>query len=97
MTTQLRAKMAKMQQEPPDGSTHWSLRKMEAVMGVGKDLIWQVWREADLKPHRLDRYMARDDSRSNRKQLRSSESTATCGGVSVWMRNARNVTAKYLP
>ena len=37
---QLRAKrLAKTQQPPPDGSTHWSLRKMAAVMGVGKDLI----------------------------------------------------------
>jgi len=68
LTPQLRAKiLAKTQQEPPDGSTHWSLRKMAAVMGVGKDLIRQVWREADLKPHRLDRYMASDDPHFEKK------------------------------
>jgi transposase len=68
LTPQLRAKiLAKTQQEPPDGSTHWSLRKMAAVMGVGKDLIRQVWREADLKPHRLDRYMASDDPQFEKK------------------------------
>lgn len=62
LTPGLRAKiLAKTQQAPPDGATHWSLRKMAAVMGVGKDLIRQVWQEADLKPHRLDRYMASDD------------------------------------
>jgi len=62
LTPRLRAKiLAKTQQAPPDGSTHWSLRKMATVMGVGKDLIRQVWREADLKPHRLERYMASDD------------------------------------
>jgi transposase len=62
LTPQLRAKvLAKTQQKPPDGSTHWSLRKMAAVMGVGKDLIRQIWQEAELKPHRLDRYMASDD------------------------------------
>lgn len=62
LTPRLRAKiLAKTQQKPADGSTHWSLRKMAAVMGVGKDLIRQVWREAELKPHRLDRYMASDD------------------------------------
>jgi transposase len=62
LTAQLRAKiLAKTQQAPPDGSTHWSLRKMAALLGVGKDLIRQVWREAELKPHRLDRYMASDD------------------------------------
>lgn len=68
LTPQLRAKiLAKTQQEPPDGSTHWSLRKMAAVMGVGKDLIRQVWREAGLKPHRLDRYMASDDPQFEKK------------------------------
>jgi hypothetical protein len=51
LTLQFRAKvLAKTQQSPPDGSTHWSLRKMAALMGVSKDLIRQVWREADLKP-----------------------------------------------
>ena len=34
---------------------------MAAVMGLGKDLVRQVWREADLKPHRLERYMASND------------------------------------
>jgi transposase len=62
LTPRFRAKvLAKTQQAPPDGSTHWSLRKMAAVMGVSKDLIRQVWREADLKPHRLDRYIASND------------------------------------
>jgi transposase len=68
LTAQLRARiLAKTQQPPPDGSTHWSLRKMAAVMHVGKDLIRQVWQEADLKPHRLDRYMASDDPQFEQK------------------------------
>lgn len=68
LTTQVRARiLAKTQQPPPDGSTHWSLRKMAAVMHVGKDLIRQVWQEADLKPHRLDRYMASDDPQFENK------------------------------
>ncbi len=62
LTPQLRAKiLARTQQAPPDGSTHWSLRKMAAVMGVGKDLVRQVWQEAELRPHRLERYLASDD------------------------------------
>jgi hypothetical protein len=40
---------------------------MATVMHVGKDLIWQVWQEADLKPHRLDRYMASDDPQFEQK------------------------------
>jgi transposase len=68
LTTQLRARiLAKTQQPPADGATHWSLRKMAAVMHVGKDLIRQVWQEADLKPHRLDRYMASDDPQFEQK------------------------------
>ncbi|HLX84606.1 MAG TPA: IS630 family transposase [Terriglobales bacterium] len=68
LTPQLRAKiLAKTQQVPPDGSTHWSLRKMAALIGVGKELIRKVWREADLKPHRLDRYMASDDPQFEQK------------------------------
>ena len=62
LTAALRAKiLAKTQQPPPDGSTHWSLRKMAAVIGVGKELIRKVWKEADLKPHLLERYLASND------------------------------------
>src|SRR5215469_16914448 len=46
LTPALRAKiLAKTHQAPPDGSTHWSLRKMAAVIGVGKELIRKVWKE----------------------------------------------------
>ena len=34
------------------GSTHWSLRKLVSELGFSKDLVHQVWREADLKLHR---------------------------------------------
>ncbi len=54
LTPQLRAKvLERTRQAPPDGSTHWSLRKMAAVMKVSKNLIGRIWKEADLKPHRL--------------------------------------------
>ena len=62
LTPQLRAKvLERTRQAPPDGSTHWSLRKMAAVMKVSKNLIARIWKEADLKPHRLERYMASND------------------------------------
>ena len=68
LTPALRAKiLAKTQQTPPDGSTHWSLRKMAAVIGVGKELIRKVWKEADLKPHRLERYLASNDAAFEQK------------------------------
>jgi len=68
LTPQLRAKvLEKTRQAPPDGSTHWSLRKMAAVIKVNKNLIARIWKEADLKPHRLDRYLASNDPQFEEK------------------------------
>jgi transposase len=40
LTPALRARvLERTRQEPPDGSTHWSLRKMVAVMKVNKNII----------------------------------------------------------
>jgi transposase len=59
LTAALRARvLERTRQAPPDGSTHWSLRKMATAMKVSKNLIARIWQEAELKPHRLDRYMA---------------------------------------
>jgi len=60
LTPQLRARvLERTRQAPPDGSTHWSLRKMAAVMKVNKNLIARIWKEADLKPHRMERWRQR--------------------------------------
>src|ERR1700704_4817901 len=68
LTPQLRARvLERTRQAPPDGSTHWSLRKMAAVMKVNKNLIARIWKEADLKPHRLERYMASNDPQFEQK------------------------------
>lgn len=68
LTSQLRARvLERTRQMPPDGSTHWSLRKMAAVMNVNKNLIARIWQEADLKPHRLERYMASNDPQFEEK------------------------------
>jgi transposase len=48
-------------QPPTDGSTHWTCRKLAKVLGVSKSTVQRVWTQAQLKPHRLDRYMASDD------------------------------------
>jgi transposase len=55
--------LAKTRHPPPDGSTHWSTRKLAKVIGVSHGLIAQVWRRAGLQPHRLERYMIRTLSR----------------------------------
>lgn len=47
--------------KPSDGSTHWSCRKLAVALGVGKDVVHRVWKEAGLKPHRLERCWASSD------------------------------------
>jgi transposase len=53
--------LAKTKQRPPDGSTHWSTRKLAKVLGISHVLVARVWRRAGLQPHRLERYMLSDD------------------------------------
>jgi len=62
LTAKLRARiLSATRRRPADGSTQWSCRKLAAHLGVSKDIVHRVWREAGLKPHRLERYMASND------------------------------------
>ena len=53
--------LAKTQQPPPDGSTHWSTRKLGRVLGIHHNLVAKTWQRAGLQPHRFERYMQSDD------------------------------------
>jgi transposase len=53
--------------QPKDGSTHWSCRKLAQSLGVSKDSVQRIWQRAELKPHRLERYMTSDDPDFERK------------------------------
>ena len=62
LTPAIRAKvLARTTEMPPDGSTHWSCRKLGQALQLSKTLVHRIWQEADVKPHRLERYMASDD------------------------------------
>ena len=68
LTPVLRARiLSATRKKPGDGSTHWSCRKLAAALGVSKDAVHRVWKEAGLKPHRLERYLASDDPDFERK------------------------------
>src|SRR5947208_7127121 len=68
LTPALRARiLSATRKKPSDGSTHWSCRKLATVLRVSKDAVHRVWKEAGLKPHRLERYMASDDPEFERK------------------------------
>lgn len=49
------------QKAPPDGSTHWSTRKLAAHLGVNHMRVARVWTKAGLRPHQVRSYMASDD------------------------------------
>ncbi len=51
----------RVQQKPEDGSTHWSCRKLAQELGLSKSTVQRILAQAQLKPHRLDRYMASND------------------------------------
>jgi transposase len=59
--------LAAIKDGPKDGSTHWSCRKLAAKFGVSKDTVQRILTQADVRPHRLERYMASDDPDFERK------------------------------
>ena len=59
--------LAKTRQKPPDGSTHWSSRKLGKLLGISHMLVTRIWRRAGYQPHRFDRYMVSDDPQFEQK------------------------------
>lgn len=47
----------------PSGATHWSCRTMAAAQGVGKDLVSNIWRAHNIKPHRVKSFKLSRDPR----------------------------------
>ncbi len=38
---------------PPDGSTHWSARRLAAAAGISASTVHRIWRDHKLKPHQV--------------------------------------------
>jgi len=51
----------RVQQKPGDGSTHWSCRKLASELALSKSTVQRILAQAQLQPHRLERYMASND------------------------------------
>ena len=47
--------------KPTDGSTHWTTRKLGRKLGISHTLVANTWKRANLKLHRIERYMASND------------------------------------
>ena len=81
LTGRVRARvLAATRRPPPDGKRRWSCRRLAAHLGVSKDVVQRVWREADLPPHGLARLLP---SARNRQKLDSGrpQDVVVAGGI----------------
>jgi transposase len=54
--------LARTAKKPTDGTTHWSTRRLAMAMKLSNHmLVARAWKRANLKPHRIARYMASND------------------------------------
>jgi hypothetical protein len=61
-TPKLQARiLAAIKNGPEDGSTHWSCRKLASRFGISNDKVQRILSQAEVRSHRLERYMASDD------------------------------------
>ena len=45
--------LAKTLEPPPDGTTHWSVRRLAEATGISPTTVHRIWREHKLKPHQV--------------------------------------------
>ena len=50
---EVRRVLAKTLEPPPDGTTHWSVRRLAAATGISPSTVHRIWRERKLKPHQV--------------------------------------------
>lgn len=62
LTPKIEAKILEWtRRTPTDGSTHWTTRKLGRALGINHMAVARVWKRANLRPHRMRRYMTSDD------------------------------------
>jgi len=45
--------LAKTLEPPPDGTTHWSVRRLAAATAIAPTTVHRIWKEHKLKPHQV--------------------------------------------
>lgn len=50
-------------ESPPDGATHWSVRRLAAVSGISPTTVHRIWRDHKLKPHQVRSFKFSKDPR----------------------------------
>src|SRR3954447_2689231 len=61
--------LAKTLEPPPDGTTHWSVRRLAAATGISPTTVHRIWREHKLKPHQLRSFKFSKDPRLAEKVI----------------------------
>jgi len=46
---------------PPEGTTHWSVRRMARQIGMSPSTVHRIWRELRLQPHRTETFKYSND------------------------------------
>ncbi len=41
---------------PPEGVTHWSVRRLAKRLVMSETTVWRIWQSANLKPHRTETF-----------------------------------------
>lgn len=54
--------------DPPEGETHWTVRSLAEVVGIGKSQTHAFLSEADLKPHQVRSWLTSLDPQFDTKQ-----------------------------
>jgi len=55
------AVLTKTAKETPSNATHWSRTSMAKAAGISPSSVGRIWREAGLKPHRIDTFKVSND------------------------------------
>ena len=61
------AVLKKTATETPANATHWSRTSMAKATGISPSSVGRIWREAGLKPHRVDTFKVSNDPRFEEK------------------------------
>ncbi len=61
------AVLKKTANETPPNATHWSRTSMAKAMRISPSSVGRIWREAGLKPHRLDTFKVSNDPQFEEK------------------------------
>jgi len=50
-------------ESPPDGSTHWSVRRLAGATGISPTTVHRIWRDHKLRPHQVRSFKFSKDPR----------------------------------